>query len=187
MNSFVIFAPKIFRRLPAVGNPAKIAKPSVEAFEFGSKFSLTGKNAGTRHLVFCVREQHETRRRCARAPKILEEHRGTLENYELVFNRKARGGVATANIRQAPGKVVEGVLYRIPESAFRNLDRYEGAPQQYRRIEVTVTYGEGKKAGAQVYIATKVDKGLRPAPHYLQTILDGAAEHKISRGVRREN
>ena len=111
--------------------------------------------------------------------EILEEHRGTLENYELVFNRKARGGVATANIRQAPGKVVEGVLYRIPESAFRNLDRYEGAPQQYRRIEVTVTYGEGKKTGAQVYIATKVDKGLRPAPHYLQTILDGAAEHKF--------
>ncbi len=111
--------------------------------------------------------------------EILEEHRGTLENYELVFNRKARGGVATANIRQAPGKVVEGVLYRIPESAFRNLDRYEGAPQQYRRIEVTVTYGEGKKAAAQVYIATKVDKGLRPAPHYLQTILDGAAEHKF--------
>jgi len=111
--------------------------------------------------------------------EIFEEHRGTLENYELVFNRKARGGVATANIRQAPGKVVEGVLYRIPESAFHNLDRYEGAPQQYRRIEVTVTYGEGKKAGAQVYIATKVDKGLRPAPHYLQTILDGAAEHKF--------
>ncbi|HEV2224017.1 MAG TPA: gamma-glutamylcyclotransferase family protein [Candidatus Acidoferrales bacterium] len=111
--------------------------------------------------------------------EILEEHRGTLENYELVFNRKARGGVATANIRQAPGKVVEGILYRIPESAFRNLDRYEGAPQQYRRIEVTVTYGEGKKAGAQVYIATKVDKGLRPAPHYLQTILAGAAEHKF--------
>ncbi|MGH9727141.1 MAG: gamma-glutamylcyclotransferase family protein [Candidatus Acidiferrales bacterium] len=111
--------------------------------------------------------------------EVLEENRGRLENYELVFNRKARGGVATANIRQAPGKVVEGVLYRIPESAFRNLDRYEGAPQQYRRIEVTVTYGEGKKAGAQVYIATKVDKGLRPAPHYLQTILDGAAEHKF--------
>jgi len=111
--------------------------------------------------------------------EILEEHRGTLENYELVFNRKARGGVATANIRQAAGKVVEGVLYRLPEAAFRNLDRYEGAPQQYRRIEVTITYGEGKKAAAQVYIATKVDKGLRPAPHYLQTILDGAAEHKF--------
>jgi cation transport regulator ChaC len=111
--------------------------------------------------------------------EILEEHRGTLENYELVFNRKARGGVATANIRQAQGKVVEGILYRIPESSFRNLDRYEGAPQQYRRIEVTVTYGEGKKAAAQVYIATKVDKGLRPAPHYLQTILDGAAQHKF--------
>jgi len=43
--------------------------------------------------------------------EILEEHRGTLENYELVFNRKVRGGVATANIRQAPGKVVIENIY----------------------------------------------------------------------------
>lgn len=112
--------------------------------------------------------------------EILEEHRGTLENYEMVFNRKVRGGVAKANIRQAAGKAVEGVLYRVPEAAFRNLDRFEGAPAHYRRIEVSVSYGEGEKAAAQVYIATKVDKGLRPAPHYLQTILDGAAERKFS-------
>jgi gamma-glutamylcyclotransferase len=111
--------------------------------------------------------------------EVLEEHVARLENYELVFNKKARGGVATANVRQAAGKFVLGVLYRITESSFRNLDRFEGAPEHYRRIEVNVTFGEGKSAAAQVYIATKVDKGLRPAPHYLQTILEGAAEHNF--------
>jgi hypothetical protein len=33
--------------------------------------------------------------------------------------------------------------------------------------------------GAQAYIATKVEKGLKPSPHYLQTILEGAGEHQL--------
>ncbi len=115
----------------------------------------------------------------SRAGQIVEEQPARLENYELVFNKKARGGFATANIRPAPGKTVHGVLYKIPESVFRNLDRFESAPEHYRRIEVGVTDGAGKKINAQVYIATKVEKGLRPAPHYLQTILDGAGEHEL--------
>ena len=32
---------------------------------------------------------------------------------------------------------------------------------------------------AQAFIASKVEKGLRPAPHYLKTILEGAAEHNL--------
>ena len=115
----------------------------------------------------------------SRAGQILEEQPARLENYEMLFNKKARGGSATANIHPAPGKTVYGVLYKIPEAAFRNLDRYEGVPEHYRRIEVSVTHGAGKKVAAQAYIATKVEKGLRPASHYLQNILDGAAEHGL--------
>jgi gamma-glutamylcyclotransferase len=118
------------------------------------------------------REQFRTR-----AGQILEEVNGQLKNYELRFNKKVRGGTATANVQQAAGKSVYGVLYRIPESAFRNLDRYEGVPVHYRRIEVRVTASDGREINAQVFIAAKVEKGLRPAPHYLQTILDGATEH----------
>jgi gamma-glutamylcyclotransferase len=115
----------------------------------------------------------------SRAGEIFEERVAKLENYELVFNKKARGGSATANIRPAPGQAVEGVLYKINEAAFRVLDRFEGAPQHYRRIEVNVTSGNGQKIAAQAFIATKVDKGLRPAAHYLKTILDGAREHGL--------
>jgi len=115
----------------------------------------------------------------SRAGQIFEEQPGKLENHEMLFNKKARGRSATANIRPAQGKTVHGVLYKIPESALRNLDRFEGVPEHYRRIEVTATDGNGRKAAAYAYIATKVEKGLRPAAHYLQTILGGAAEHGL--------
>ncbi len=115
----------------------------------------------------------------SRAGQILEERPARLENYELVFNKKARGGSATGNIRPAPGKTVHGVLYRISEQALRALDRFEGVPEHYRRIEVTTVDPEGNKIEAQTYIATKVENGLRPAPHYLQTVLQGAQEHNL--------
>src|SRR5713101_1308514 len=102
-----------------------------------------------------------------RAGQIFEEQLVRLENYVMLFNKKARGGSATANIRPAPGKTVFGVLYKIPEAAFRNLDRFEGVREHYRRIEVNVTDGTGRKIAAQAYIATKVEKGLaRPRTTY---------------------
>lgn len=115
----------------------------------------------------------------SRAGQILAEQLARLENYELVFNKKSRGGVAGANIRNSNGRTVHGVLYKINESALRNMDRFEGAPVHYRRIEIAVTDATGRKIPAQVYIATKVEKGLRPQTHYLQTILDGAVEHGL--------
>lgn len=115
----------------------------------------------------------------SRAGEISEEKTGKLENYEIVFNKKARGGTATANIRPAAGKAVYGVLFRIPESALRSLDRFQGAPEHYRRIEVTVTDGQQNPVRAQVFIATRVEKGLRPASHYLQAILGAAAEYQF--------
>jgi len=114
-----------------------------------------------------------------RAGAAPEEINGELKNYELVFNKKVRGGTATANIRPATGKSVHGVLYKLPENSYRALDRFEGAPEHYRRIEVRVIAQDAREIPAQVYIATKVEKGLRPAPHYLQSIVEGAAEHGL--------
>jgi gamma-glutamylcyclotransferase (GGCT)/AIG2-like uncharacterized protein YtfP len=115
----------------------------------------------------------------SRAGNILEEHNAQLANFELRFNKKVRGGSGGANVQPAQGKTVYGVLYKIEESAFRSLDRFEGVPQHYRRIEVRVTPDGGAPVPAQVYIATKVENGLRPAPHDLQLILAGAGEHSL--------
>jgi cation transport regulator ChaC len=113
----------------------------------------------------------------SRAGQILDAQPGRLENYELLFNKKVRGGTGEANIQPARGKLVLGVLYRLTEAALRSLDRNTGVPAHYRRIEVSAQDGSGNKVNAQAYIASKVEKGLRPATHYLQTILDGAAEN----------
>ena len=115
----------------------------------------------------------------ARTGKILEEHNASLPNYEVRFNKKVRGGTAGANIQPASGKTVHGVLYKVEEGSMRSLDRYEGVPDHYRRIEVQVTPEGGQPVPAQIYIAQKVEKGLRPSTQYLQAMLDGAGEHNL--------
>ena len=115
----------------------------------------------------------------SRTGKILEEHNASLPNFEVRFNKKVRGGTAGANIQPSPGNTVHGVLYKIEEGAMRSLDRYEGVPDHYRRIEVQVTPEGGQPVPAQIYIASKVEKGLRPSPSYLQSMLDGAGEHNL--------
>ncbi len=122
----------------------------------------------------------------SRVGNILEEHTACLPNYQLRFNKKVRGGTAGANVQPASGNNVYGVLYKIEESAFRSLDRYEGVPDHYRRIEIQVTpdgppggEASGQPVPAQVYIASKVEKGLRPSAQYLKAILDGAGEHSL--------
>jgi gamma-glutamylcyclotransferase len=115
----------------------------------------------------------------ARTGKILEEHNASLPNFEVRFNKKVRGGTAGANIQPSSGKTVHGVLYKIEEGSMRSLDRYEGVPDHYRRIEVQVTPEGGQPVPAQIYIAQKVEKGLRPSAPYLQAMLDGAGEHNL--------
>ncbi len=128
----------------------------------------------------------------SRVGNILEEHNAHLPNFELRFNKKVRGGTAGANVQPSPGKTVYGVLYKIDESTFRSLDRYEGVPEHYRRIEIQVTPDDNPAAAtespaaagrqpvpAQVYIASKIEKGLRPSAQYLKAILDGAGEHSL--------
>ncbi len=114
-----------------------------------------------------------------RAGALPEEKNARLDNYELNFEKIARGGTGTANIVPAEGKAVWGVLYRVTEQQLKALDRFEGVPEHYRRSEVTVADAEGKKVGAQVYLARKVRKGLKPDRLYLQKIIEGAEEHSL--------
>jgi len=114
-----------------------------------------------------------------RAGAPAEEKLARLDNYELNFDKIARGGTGTANLVPAEGKTVHGVLYRLTEQQLRALDRFEGVPEHYRRVEVTVADGDGNKVGAQVYLARKVRKGLKPDRVYLQKIVQGAEEHGL--------
>ena len=108
-----------------------------------------------------------------------EERVARLDNYELNFDKVARGGTGQANLVPAEGKTVWGVLYRLSEQQLRALDRFEGVPEHYRRSEVNVTDAQENKIGAQVYLARKVRKGLKPDRGYLARIIQGAEEHAL--------
>ena len=114
-----------------------------------------------------------------RAGEAGEERVARLDNYELNFNKVTRGGTGSANLVPAEGQTVWGVLYRLSEQQSRALDRFEGVPEHYRRSEVNVTDAQGNKLGAQVYLARKVRKGLKPDRHYLARIVQGAEEHGL--------
>ncbi len=115
------------------------------------------------------------------AVKIQEERVGRLDNHELTFSKEVRGGSASANVQNSPGNTVFGLLYRLPESALKTLDRFEGVPTHYRRIETRVTLldGDGQKIDASVYIAAKPKKGLKPDRLYMQKLIEGATEHNL--------
>src|SRR2546427_11809750 len=98
----------------------------------------------------------------SRTGQILEEQPGRLDNYEMLFNKKSRGGSATANIRSEAGKIVYGVLYKVPDAAFRRLDRFDGVPDHYQQILVGVPYSEGRNVRALVDGVIRRDKGHRP-------------------------
>jgi len=114
-----------------------------------------------------------------RAGAPTEEKLARLEGYELNFDKVARGGTGTAHIQPAEGKVVHGVLYRLSEQQLKALDRFEGVPVHYRRSEVSVADGDGRKVAAQVYLARKVRKGLKPERAYMARIIQGAEEHGL--------
>ena len=114
-----------------------------------------------------------------RAGEPREERLGRLENYGLNFDKISRGGTGTGNLVAAEGKAVWGVLYRLTEQQMRALDRFEGVPDHYRRVEVRVVDEQGNKIPAQVYLARRVRKGLKPDRLYLQKIIQGAEQHQL--------
>ena len=114
-----------------------------------------------------------------RAGEPAEEKLARLENFELNFDNVARGGTGTGNIAAVEGRVVYGVLYRLTEEQLKKLDRFEGVPEHYRRSEVNVLDAEGRKIAAQVYLARKVRRGLKPDRGYMQRIIEGAVEHDL--------
>lgn len=67
------------------------------------------------------------------------------------------------------GAVVEGVLYEIDKSDTGNLDRFEGFPSHYNRINVKVKLDDSHELEAFTYIAQpdKIRDGLKPTKEYL--------------------
>lgn len=59
-----------------------------------------------------------------------------LDDYRLAFTKHSGNwGGGVLDIIESPGDYVLGVVYEIPEQAIPAIDRREGVPDHYRRVE----------------------------------------------------
>ena len=118
------------------------------------------------------------RRMRQRGIRFSGRKRAILEGWRLEFNKVASRNPEEgyANIVEDEKGVVEGVLYEIPDPDIYKLDKYEGYPDHYIRIGVTVKLENGREVEAVTYVARgdKVRSGLRPSREYIRHLLRGS-------------
>ncbi len=98
----------------------------------------------------------------------------TLPNYKLVFagwSRQWRGGYAT--VKRSRGDKVLGAIYEVSERDLRRLDKYEGSPAKYSRIDVIVFNEGGNPVEAVTYIKVGRLEETQPSKEYLAIIKQG--------------
>ena len=97
-----------------------------------------------------------------------------LPNYKLIFSgwsRQWRGG--SADIKHSRGDKVLGGLYEVAETDLARLDRAEGCPDSYKRINVIVFRDTGEAVEAFTYIKSRQADEAKPSIEYLKIIQQG--------------
>jgi len=109
-----------------------------------------------------------------RYPEAKPKFIATLPNYKLIFagwSRKWRGGVAS--IKPFRGEKVIGAIYEISERDLRLLDKHEGYPAIYNRIDIVAFNEDGEPVKAVTYIKVEQSEETKPSPEYVATIQQG--------------
>ena len=122
------------------------------------------------------------KRMLERAPDSKAMFLATLPNFKLVFSgwsRQWRGGQATI-IRSRGDKVV-GAIYEVSEKDLRRLDKYEGSPGNYNRINITVFDEDNEAVEAVTYIKSGRVEETRPSAEYLAVIQQGCRDWGLFR------
>ena len=106
----------------------------------------------------------------SRCPAAINLGRCTLQGFELKFRLHA-------DIDQVAGSEMEGVLWDITEECERALDRLEGYPYYYDKIEVTVIPNEpvnkNTRIIAMAYIMTSKGPEQPPSTSYEDCLVEG--------------
>ena len=109
-----------------------------------------------------------------RCPDSQPKFVATLPNHKLIFSgwsRKWHGGTAT--IRPFQGEKVIGAVYEISEKCLRSLDKHEGYPTIYNRVNKMVIAEDGERVEVITYIMREQLKEIQPAPEYVAVIQQG--------------
>ena len=106
-----------------------------------------------------------------RCPDSKPKFTANLPNYKLVFvgwSRQWRGGVAS--IKPFKGERVFGAIYEVSDRDLRRLDKYEGYPNVYNRLNVRVFSEGGELIEAITYIKAGQAEETQPSSEYLSLI-----------------
>lgn len=110
----------------------------------------------------------------------IETRIGWLVGYRLCFTVGGgmRPGIsAPANIVEAPGQTVHGVLYLLPLRKFARLDASEG--RQYAYLWTQVEEAAGTRIPAVTYKVPWPASEGRPGPGYLKLIHEAARQRGL--------
>jgi gamma-glutamylcyclotransferase (GGCT)/AIG2-like uncharacterized protein YtfP len=123
-------------------------------------------------------ERFQLKRLCPKAKFVAA---AVLADYELsFFGNSTMWGGGIANIRERPGKTVEGVVWEISEAEQKALNEYEGYPALYLRKEIEVRSRAGKVITAFAYVMPNPGREMLPSKRYKQLLISGAEEHGLS-------
>ncbi len=115
-----------------------------------------------------------------RCPHAQPKFVATLPNHKLIFAgwaRKWRGGVASIKI--CKGEKVAGAIYEISDRDLMALDKYEGCPGVYSRVNVIVFTGLGEPVEAITHVKAEQSEETQPSTEYLATIQQGFKDWEI--------
>jgi gamma-glutamylcyclotransferase (GGCT)/AIG2-like uncharacterized protein YtfP len=115
-------------------------------------------------------------------PSASFKMRAYLPNYEVQFRHYSEelgGGISS--IIEAPGELVEGVLYDIPGAELDELDELESIDQGLYKRETFLVLGEdGAWHKADLYRVVEPKGPFDPAPDYIGKMITGATAHGLS-------
>lgn len=96
-----------------------------------------------------------------------------LEDWKLEFKSHKWSG-AYLNVRKEKGCRVPVALWYVPDDEVDTLDKYEGYPVLYDRVEVPVPYTiQGIGSVASIYIMKNANDNQYPTSHYIDICIQG--------------
>lgn len=98
-----------------------------------------------------------------------------LDSYKFVFDGSSKlRGCAVANVIPDVSSFVLGGLWEISTENRSSLDCYEGYPDSYHRIEVSLTTSDGKRIdNVLIYLRSPKQLGV-PSDSYRNICIQGA-------------
>ena len=105
-----------------------------------------------------------------RCPDSQVAGKAELLGYRLLF--RGRPGTAHATIERCKERTVPVLLWKVSVRDEALLDRYEGYPYYYDKVQIPVEL-DGKTVSAMTYVMQPGFDLNKPSPSYLHTIREG--------------